>query len=203
MHALLVALVLVLQFSSHINAGSSASSTRPLNPHRINTKYIKKSCRVTTYPRLCYNSLSIYAAKIKNNPGLLAGAALNVSLAATRETSPIMNRLSKLHGLKPMVAAAVVDCVEEIGDSVDELRQSVSEMGHAGGSEFELVMDDIKTWVSAALTDYDTCMDGFAGRDTNGKVKNVVRRHIAKVAHLTSNALALINSYASTESALP
>lgn len=203
-HVVLVALVLILQFSNyHINASSSAS-TRPLNPHKTDTKYIKTSCRVTTYPKLCYTSLSIFAGKIKSDPQLLAGAALNLSLAATRATSTVMNRLSKFHSLKPMVAAAVLDCVEEIDDSVDELQQSVTEMGHAGGdSDFGLLMNDIETWVSAALTDADTCMDGFDGHGMNGRVKNVVRRYIVKVAHLTSNALALINSYASNVSSFP
>lgn len=205
LHVVLVALMLILQFSNyHINASSSASTTRPLNLHKTDTKYIKTSCKVTTYPRLCYTSLSIFAAKIKSDPQLLASAALNLSLAATRETSTIMNRLSKFHGLKPMVAAAVLDCVEVIDDSVDELQQSVAEMGHAGGdSDFGLLMNDIETWVSAAMTDADTCMDGFEERDMKGRVKNVVRRYILKVAHLTSNALALINNYASTKSSLP
>ncbi|KAF3448394.1 hypothetical protein FNV43_RR09107 [Rhamnella rubrinervis] len=201
----LVALMLILQSSNyHINASSSAS-TRPLNLHKTDTQYIKTSCKATTYPKLCYTSLSVYADKIKTDPQLLASAALNLSLAATRAASTVMNRLSKFHGLKPTVAAAVLDCVEMIGDSVDELQQSVAEMGRAscGESDFGLLMDDIETWVSAAMTDADTCMDGFDEHGLHGRVKNVVRRYVVKVAHLTSNALALINSYASTKSSSP
>ncbi|XP_050152043.1 21 kDa protein-like [Malus sylvestris] len=175
-------------------------------PSRSNTQYIRTSCSVTNYPRLCYNSLSIYAGKIKTNPKALAHTALNVTIAATQETSVIMRRLSKIHGLKPIESAAALDCMEEIGDAVDELQNSIDELSHViRGSNFWLQMSDIQTWVSVALTDEDTCMDGFDEHNMSGRVENLVRRYIVNVAHLTCNALALINSYASasTEAFLP
>ncbi|KAL3647454.1 hypothetical protein CASFOL_008422 [Castilleja foliolosa] len=65
------------------------------------------------------------------------------------------------------------------------------------GSNFEMTMSDVQTWVSAALTDEETCMDGFAGKFMNGAAKTAVRGRILNVAHMTSNALALINCYVS------
>lgn len=101
--------------------------------------------------------------------------------------------------MEPRVAAAMADCIEVIGDSVDELQQSLGELGHISRSNISLTMSDVQTWVSAALTDEDTCMDGFAGNNMNGYAKTMARKRIIKVAHLTSNALALINNYASTQ----
>ncbi|KAI8006229.1 hypothetical protein LOK49_LG07G00555 [Camellia lanceoleosa] len=90
------------------------------------------------------------------------------------------------------------DCVEQLSDSVDQLRNSIGEMKKLKkGSNFDLAMNDIQTWVSAALTNDDTCTEGFAGKAMNGKVKYIVRRRIVKIAQLTSNALALINRLAS------
>ncbi|KAJ9147764.1 hypothetical protein P3X46_029887 [Hevea brasiliensis] len=185
---------LILEFSAHIN---SSSATRPV-PSNTNTQYIRTSCSNTTYPRLCYHSLSIYAREIKTNPKLLVNTALSITLKATKSTSRLMKRMSRIHGLKPREAAAVVDCVEVVGDSVYELQRSIAEMAHVRGSNFYQVMADVQTWVSAVLTDDDTCMDGFAGDPMNGNVKTLARRHIVKISHLTSNALALINSYASS-----
>ncbi|KAA8522273.1 hypothetical protein F0562_012946 [Nyssa sinensis] len=159
--------------------------------------------------KLCFlleiwvSSLSIYANKIQTSPRLLASTALNVTLSATRSSSVIMKKLSKSQGLSPREAAAMLDCVEEIGNSVDELKRSIEEMNYSGGPNFELQMSDIQTWVSAALTDDDTCMDGFAGNAMNGKIKSTVRSYIVKVAHLTSNALALINNYAGKQTTTP
>ena len=89
------------------------------------------------------------------------------------------------------------DCVEELSESVDELRSSIGEMSRLKGrGDFKLMINDIQTWVSAALTDENTCSDGFQGKATNGNLKTIVRGRIVNVAQLTSNALALINRYA-------
>lgn len=52
-------------------------------------------------------------------------------------------------------------------------------------------MSNVQTWVSAALTNEDTCVDGF--QDVDGKVKSDVKRRITNVAKVTSNALCMIN----------
>lgn len=98
-------------------------------------------------------------------------------------------------------AEALSDCVEELGDAVEELHWSIEEMGadkrKNDESDFELRMSDIKTWVSAALTDEDTCVDGFSEKSMDGsEIKSAVREHIVNVAQMTSNALALVNHYA-------
>ncbi|GMI76361.1 hypothetical protein HRI_001305400 [Hibiscus trionum] len=195
----ILVLLVILQFITYI---ALSSTDAPFHSQR-NIEYIKSSCSSTTYPRLCYRSLSVYASKINTSPRLLAHTALNVTLKASKSTSRLMAKISRIHGLRPRVAAAMADCVEVIGDSVDELQQSIGELGHIRSSNFALTISDIQTWVSAALTDEDTCMDGFSGKSMNGYAKRMVRKRIIKIAHLTSNALALINNYASTQSTLP
>lgn len=93
------------------------------------------------------------------------------------------------------------DCIEELNDTVGELRESIGEMGKIEGANaknYGMLISDVQTWVSAAMTDENTCSDGFQGRAMNGSpVKAAVRGRIVNIAHLTSNALALINSFAS------
>lgn len=73
----------------------------------------------------------------------------------------------------------------------------MAELSQINAANFGMMMSDIQTWVSAALTDENTCTDGFGGKYfTNGPLKTAVRERILNVAHMTSNALALINSYA-------
>ncbi|XP_030463356.1 21 kDa protein-like [Syzygium oleosum] len=162
------------------------------------TRFIRTSCSKTTYPRLCYTSLSSHASLVQTSPKLLAGAALTVTLDKGRSTSAMMATLSRARRMKPREVRAIQDCIEELSSSVDELRRSIDEMGQLKrSSNFGLIMNDVQTWVSAALTDENTCSDGFAGSMMNGNVKTVVRNEILTIAHLTSNALALINRYAS------
>ena len=60
-------------------------------------------------------------------------------------------------------------------------------------------MNNIQTWVSAALMNEDTCTEGFEEAEaTDGRLKKSVRRGVDQmISHLTSNALAFINKYAS------
>ena len=50
--------------------------------------------------------------------------------------------------------------------------------------------------MNTALEEEETCMNALANKAIKHKVKNRVRRRIVKVAHLTSNALALVKSFA-------
>ncbi|KAJ0901462.1 putative pectinesterase [Helianthus annuus] len=162
--------------------------------NKTNVEFIKASCGMTTYPKLCFNSLSTQAGAIQRSPKLLAQTALSVTLHMTRTTSSSMVKLSQVHGMTPREVAAMKDCIELLNDSVYNLKQSLEEMSRPGSKDSELVMSDIQTWVSSALTDEDTCTEGFKD---DPKMKRVVRGKIVNVAHLTSNALALVNSYAS------
>ncbi|TXG70722.1 hypothetical protein EZV62_005657 [Acer yangbiense] len=176
----------------------SSSATRPIAASKTSTDFIKNSCSCTTYPTLCFSSLANQASLIQTSPKLLAHAALNVTLSTAKTTSAMMVQLSKSSGMKKREVGAMQDCLEELSDSVYELRRSIAEMGQIDSSNYKLTMSDIQTWVSAALTDETTCSDDFDGKTKNGKV---VRERILNVSHLTSNALALINRYASLDHA--
>ena len=76
----------------------------------------------------------------------------------------MMVNISKSQGMSPKVVATMKDCVEELSDSVYELKKSIREMKNVKGSKFQLMISDIQTWVSAALTDETTCTDGFQGK---------------------------------------
>ncbi|GMN40934.1 hypothetical protein TIFTF001_010150 [Ficus carica] len=176
----------------------STTASRNLQA-KTNTEFIRTSCVGTTYPKLCFSSLSTHASTIKTSPQLLASTALSVTLSSAKTTSSVMVKLSSSHGLKPREVEAMKDCIDELSDSVDELKQSMGEMSQLGkgnSADFKLMINDIQTWVSAALTDENTCTDGFEDKSMNGNLKTVVRGRIVNVAQLTSNALALINRYA-------
>ncbi|KAJ7949591.1 21 kDa protein [Quillaja saponaria] len=161
------------------------------------TNFIRTSCSATTYPKLCITSLSSHANLIQTNRKVLTDMALNVTLSSAKSTSAFMYSIAKSRGLKPREVSAMKDCVEELSDAVDELRKSIGEMGQLKISNFEITMSDLQTWVSAALTEENTCTEGFQGNAVNGNVKTVVRGRIVNVGQLTSNALALINQLAS------
>lgn len=177
-------------------SGARAGAGTGTGTETIDTRFVRTSCSLTSYPKLCFSSLSSQASAIRSDPKLLAHAALSVSLEKARSTSAMMVKLAHTHGLTPREVGAMSDCMEELSDSVNQLRKSLREMDKLNASNHALAINNIQTWVSAALTDENTCSDGFAGKSMNGDTKIVVREGIVNVAHMTSNALALINSYA-------
>ncbi|PSS04079.1 Pectinesterase inhibitor domain protein [Actinidia chinensis var. chinensis] len=107
--------------------------------------------------------------------------------------------MTKVSGMKPREYQALRDCVDNMGDTVDQLTRSIRELGRTGksaGQNFMWHMSNVQTWVSAALTDENTCVDGFAGHAMDGNVKTAIRRRVVSVAQVTSNALALVNRFA-------
>ncbi|OVA19546.1 Pectinesterase inhibitor domain [Macleaya cordata] len=164
------------------------------------TDFIKASCGATRYPDLCFESLSIYRSKIQQSPRQLAQAALSVSLSRARSVTNFVSMMTRVKGIKGRDFLAVKDCVDNMGDSVDRLSRSMKELGQMGrrvrGQSFLWHMSNVQTWVSAALTDEDTCIDGFSGHGSNEHIKASIKSRVVKVAQVTSNALALVNRFA-------
>ncbi|XP_011093878.1 pectinesterase inhibitor 3 [Sesamum indicum] len=142
---------------------------------------VRRSCVHASYPEICLRTLSSYGAAA-STPRDLAQAAVRVSLAHVRRASEFLSQL-KVGGR---------NCVEQMGDSVEELSKTLAALEHLRrGADFRWQMSNAETWVSAALTNEDTCLDGF--KEIDGKVRSDVRRKITNVARVTSNALYLIN----------
>jgi pectinesterase inhibitor-like protein len=186
------ALALLLAFLLCI---SLADATTTKNSSETYTNYLKKACNSTLYPQLCFESLSSYTSTIKTNDLKLSTKALTVTLKAASNTSKLVTSLSKGGNLSMTEAGIIKDCIDEMGDSIDMLKQSLKALGSLNGSDdhIQFQISNIKTWMSAALTDETTCTDGIAERKISDEVMRKIRKTIVNIAMLTSNALALLN----------
>ncbi|XP_022756409.1 pectinesterase inhibitor 3-like [Durio zibethinus] len=163
---------------------SSAAASK----HGASQDLVRSSCVHASYPSLCLRTLSSYSGPA-NTPRDLAQAAVKVSLSRARKASNYLT--TSVTGKSKRERVALSDCVEQIAESVEELSKTLRELKHLRGETFELQMSNAQTWVSAALTNEDTCLDGFEGVDE--KVKSDLKRKIRNVAKVTSNALYMIN----------
>ncbi|KAG8487593.1 hypothetical protein CXB51_018026 [Gossypium anomalum] len=155
--------------------------------HKAPQDLVHSSCINASYPSLCLRTLSSYSGPT-GTPRDLAQAAVKVSLARARKASTYLK--TSVTGKSKRERAALSDCVEQMAESVDELSKTLSELKHLRGETFEFQMSNARTWVSAALTYEDTCVDGFEGVDR--EVKGDVKKKITNVAMVTSNALYMI-----------
>ncbi|KAJ7982557.1 21 kDa protein-like [Quillaja saponaria] len=186
-------ILVTLVFFSNLHTSLAISSPTPTTSVKIYQTYIKKACNSTTYPSVCYKFLSIYATTIRTNPLRLATLSVSLSLKAARNASVTISKMSKQKGLTRSEAAVIKDCVENIYEAIDELKDSLTTIGHLDGSDIAYQMENIKTWVSAALTNENTCMDELDELKVRTAVKKNIRSSILGVATMTSNALSLIN----------
>jgi len=73
--------------------------------------------------------------------------------------------------------------------SMKQMRELVS----TGSLEsFRFQMSNVQTWLSAALTDEETCTDGFKDIHDEPRKDDICAR-VDDVKKMTSNALALVN----------
>jgi hypothetical protein len=99
--------------------------------------------------------------------------------------------------MNPRIRAAYMDCLELLDDSVDALARSLTSVvpSSSSGSVKPLTAssnDDVLTWLSAALTNQDTCADGFS--DVSGSVKDQMASNIKDLSELVSNCLAIFSA---------
>ncbi|KAG8366748.1 hypothetical protein BUALT_Bualt17G0111600 [Buddleja alternifolia] len=162
------------------------------------TDFIRTSCETTQYPELCYHSLAGYSNAVQQDPARLARIAVGVSLSRSKHMALYVANLSRQadYEADPRTAAALHDCFTVLGDAVDQIRGSLKQMRRLTGTgeELRFEMGNVQTWMSAALTNEDTCTDGFDGV-ADGPVKMAVYERTVKVKEVTSNALALVNSF--------
>ncbi|XP_027183333.1 pectinesterase inhibitor 9-like [Coffea eugenioides] len=164
--------------------------------------FIKAACKTTRFYALCVTSLAPYSNTIQQSERQLVRAALTVALSKAQSTKLFVAKFSNSTGLKPRESQALKDCKDNMVDSFDQLSQSMQELARLNNQvtsrDFRWHMSNVQTWVSAALTDDSTCLDGFSGSYMSGKVKVPITRRVVYVAQVTSNALALINRFAAT-----
>ncbi|XP_042001164.1 pectinesterase/pectinesterase inhibitor PPE8B-like [Salvia splendens] len=89
---------------------------------------------------------------------------------------------------------AVSDCLELMDVSMDQLSSALSASLNTYGKSNGTgnVIDDVKTLLSGALTNQDSCIEGFDG--TNGVVKGLVSGSLDHVTSLVLNLLSMVKS---------
>ncbi|KAK7846807.1 pectinesterase inhibitor 6 [Quercus suber] len=160
------------------------------------SSYVQEACKVTRYPDMCVHSLASFSNTAKRSPSKWARAGVSVTIGEVKDVAQNLKKLKKYRLMKGKNRIALSDCIECIQDALDELHKSLDVLRRLSKSTFNEQMSDLLTWISAALTDEDTCLDGF--EDQKGKQVKLLQNQVLNATYITSNALALVNKLAST-----
>ncbi|XP_022737546.1 probable pectinesterase/pectinesterase inhibitor 34 [Durio zibethinus] len=153
------------------------------------TQAISKTCSKTRFPNLCVNSLLEFPGSLTASGQDLVHISFNMTLQHFTKALYTTTSISYIQ-MDPRVRSAYDDCLELLEDSIDALSRSLSSVipsqdGNSKGGSTQ----DVMTWLSAALTNQDTCTEGFEG--VNGAVKDQVAAKLKDLSELVSNCLSI------------
>ncbi|KDP33983.1 hypothetical protein JCGZ_07554 [Jatropha curcas] len=89
---------------------------------------------------------------------------------------------------------AITDCLDLLELSADELSWSISASQNPKGKNNSTgdLSSDLRTWLSAALVNQDTCIDGFQG--SSSILKNIVAGGLNQITSLVQQLLTKVDS---------
>ncbi|KDP33951.1 hypothetical protein JCGZ_07522 [Jatropha curcas] len=143
---------------------------------------ISSTCNHTLYYQECVFSLrSDPNSKTADLRGL-ANIALNISIAYGSETLTHISDLKTKTSKNDTNSSCLSDCVEQYNDAVEDLQEAIEALRIRS-------LDTLKTLVSSAMTDSDTCEEGF---EESGYGSPFANRNLY-FSKLCSNFLAISN----------
>ncbi|OVA02126.1 Pectinesterase [Macleaya cordata] len=180
--------------SSRKNSNSNENSS----PHAI----LKSSCSSTLYPDLCYSSIAELAGATDTLTSKkdVIELSINLTLLAVEHNYFTIEKLIKKRKLTRREKTALHDCLEMIDETIDELHKAEDDLKeYPNKKSISEHADDLKTLVSAAITNQDSCIDGFS----HDKADKIVRKSLIKgqehVHRMCSNVLAMIKNLTDTD----
>ncbi|XP_042485617.1 probable pectinesterase/pectinesterase inhibitor 46 [Macadamia integrifolia] len=160
---------------------------------------IKAACKVTLYPDSCYTSL--YAMVNSSNFDTPNLAKLSVQVAMT-ELSKVSGKVSQLQSqgkLDKISAAALQNCIELTDLAIYHLNDTLYSSNWGQLTTLEAV-DDLRTWLSAAGTNQQTCLDGL--ENSSQELQATMARYTLNSTEFTSNSLALVTAISDIASSI-
>ena len=187
MSVFIMGLVIFVSSNHDIDA-TGGSLKSPCNSSEL----IYTACSKSLYPELCISTLVTY-------PGV-------DQLVETKDVVPLtvkatMDRAWQSMALNIVLPdeterAAYEDCVELLHDTIYHLNASLVNMQAMSRKNPLSILSDVNTWLSAALTNQDTCLEGFQHLiiAAGGNAKSNITNESKKLSELISNSLAMFRT---------
>ncbi|GAV70963.1 Pectinesterase domain-containing protein/PMEI domain-containing protein [Cephalotus follicularis] len=167
-------------------------------PHSI----IKNACSRTHYPSLCFTTLtSVPISKSSITFHHFLETAINQTVKSVATTRlNITTNLFALQDLNLQEKNALEDCMEMLDQTLYELGQAIEDLHHFPASMVaypEGSFGNLKTLLSAAMTNENTCIDGIyemqeADLDSQNFLKEHLQELLTPISRMISNCLAMI-----------
>ncbi|CAG7882539.1 hypothetical protein BRARA_C03518 [Brassica rapa] len=181
--------------------GSSPSSTPKLTP----AASLKSVCSVTRFPDACISSISKIPSSNTTDPVVIFRLSLKVVVDELASISDLPKKLAEETDDEGIKSALRV-CDEMLDVAMDSVNDTVSSMEVGDGKNIlnSGKIEDLKTWLTAAITYYETCFDTLAEISPNQSESktSIVSKNLTSSmknsTEFTSNSLAIVAKILST-----
>ncbi|KAK4373076.1 hypothetical protein RND71_008460 [Anisodus tanguticus] len=169
--------------SSAFNSSSSTST--------LNTTYISSLCNSTPYPESCFNTHKL-SISINISPNILniLLQSLQSALSGTGHLTTLFTSASGSN-LVEKQKGILQDCKDLHQITISSLKKSVSRIN--SGSTNSKNLDDAKAFLSAALTNKATCLEGLDF--STGSLKYTLINTLSSTYEHVSNSLSMFSKY--------
>ncbi|XP_024969878.1 pectinesterase 3-like [Cynara cardunculus var. scolymus] len=177
----------------HKRTNHNNSPQQPPSSQLSSAQSINAVCTQTLYPDSCYSTISAMDHKSNTtDPEQLFKLSLQVALDSLSALSSLPETLMNTTDNQNDKQALEV-CRTVLSDAVDNLHDSMSSMDVKSGENVLSAhkIDDLRTWLSAALTNQETCLDTLQEMGSTFLVQ--IKSKMQNSNEYTSNSLAIVS----------
>ncbi|KAK4372745.1 hypothetical protein RND71_008129 [Anisodus tanguticus] len=190
---LLVAAAISFTSKRHEHYSSNNNNNNVDSKISTSTKYIHAICQPTDYKQTCEKSLA--RANNTNDPKDLIKVAFSATINDLSNVIKNSKSLIQEAAKDPRTKEALHTCEGLLDVAIDDLRRSFDDINTLDVTKLSDYTDDLKTWLSAAITYQETCLDAF--ENTTGLTGERMKKLLKNAGELTSNDLAMVSSFGS------
>nr|XP_043622660.1 pectinesterase-like [Erigeron canadensis] len=192
-------LLLTLSISSYFTFTKHRPSlslfTKPTLHHlhiykNLQTETAQIQCAGALYHELCVATLTRIVPNLasKTLPDIIS-ATINETISDVRATDfNVTNIRRKLPHLTILEVRALEDCHTLFLETVSQLKSVVTDLSKSPSEKY----NDLRTMLSAAMTNQATCLEGFEGSKSQVKISRHFRKALKGITRQVSNSLALL-----------
>ncbi|GLJ09565.1 hypothetical protein SUGI_0111990 [Cryptomeria japonica] len=153
---------------------------------------LQSVCSSTLDTKFCMSTVSSFEGSKDGGALDLGRMALNVSIAEARKVFELIARLGRW-AFNQRQLIALEDCLELFDITLDSLERSMSKVNNSNSNSLGWRQSmDVQTWLSAAITNQDTCLEGF--QESSGNQQSSFSSSLHNVSRLLSSSLALVKN---------
>ncbi|GLJ10950.1 hypothetical protein SUGI_0138670 [Cryptomeria japonica] len=190
----LVLIAIIVSVAVAVVRSKSSSKDEEPTEMQTSSKAMTAVCSVTVYKEKCISSLSSYNGSSKLSPKDLFNIAVVVAMREAQNALSVVSNLTE-QITDPEQKQAFKDCGELIDQTVDQLNSSSDDLKNFNLKSLTEPSSDVRTWLSAALTNLVTCVDGLSNT-TSSQGKDQMHSIVDNLSELTSNSLAIVSNVA-------